>query len=520
MKIKIILLLTLITITATSMCSCLYSPPSSKYVPPSTSAQKDVTVSPEISPMFISLRFQHIAPNGIEGIGSITPGKLEECLKYLRDNNYHFMSTKEVYDFIVSKVPVPEKSIWLTFDEEMESAYTCATPLLKKYAARATVFVGITWIRKPYRLTNNELIEMSKSGVWDIQTSGYTGNLSFPINSKGEEGNFYTNRLWQIDRLETVEEYKDRIKKDLNDAFKYIKENFNSEKLMFAYPFNENLSGIKNENDTLKLLLASLDELNIIGIGKKENSSIVNNLSTEKHFISRYDVNEYTDLETILSATYIGKNFQYTDEEGKTLNFSNSTNFDKDKLMCWDDKCNFILTNINFQPLGSPVNLSDIFINKSDSDPVKLPILAACTYDAIAMVNTSSNYLIITNKSWVKKSHYPLNFTPASIWNKRNDLYLLDYKGNIYKFTNKPNLTYKIDSSFSTPIRACAYNDTIYIFEDEKKTVSIFDCVQNNLLESKSYPSKYSLIPQLCIKANELIAWEQNSNVFVKMKIK
>lgn len=263
------------------------------------------TTKENLDLMFISLRFQHVAPESLEYFITITPDKFEECLKFLQENQYHFLSAKEVYDFIVNKVPVPHKSIWLTFDEGLESTYLYATPLLKKYNARATVFIGIAWIRKPYRLTNTQLKAMSKSGVWDIQSHGFTGNLNFPINAKGDEGNFYLSRLWQIDRPETIEEYKDRIKKDLNNSFKYLKENFKSEKLMFAYPFSENLRTLKNKNHNLKYLLECLDELNIIGIGTNDSPSIIINQSTQKHFISRLTVYEYTDFEVIFSGRYI-----------------------------------------------------------------------------------------------------------------------------------------------------------------------------------------------------------------------
>ena len=512
MKLKFISIVLVTFFIVCIVCSYFYKSRNYKHNVPNQSVSSEIIVNPEFVPSFVSLRFQHVSPASIEGIAGITPEKFEECLKYLSDNNFHFLSAKEVYDFMVNKVPIPEKSIWLTFDEGMESAYTYVTPLMQKYDARAAEFVGIVWLRKPYRLTNNHLSAMSKSGVWDIQTHGYTGNLSYPINSIGEEGNFYLYRLWQIDRPETIKEYQNRIKKDLNDAFEYLKSNFNSEKFFFAYPFGESVSSLDFENSMSKYLLECLDELKIIGVDKRNINSISNDWSTKKHLISRYDVNEYTYLETILSPRYTGKKVLYTDETGISFSFNNLSQYDKNTFLCWDEKCNFIFADNNLKPISGVTNTMP-------SSGTTSNILAAAFNEDIVLVDTANSNLVFTDKNLSVISNYSLDFNPAAIWNNNNRLYLLDKSGKIYEFTGAPNIVFSSNITGDS-IKACASGDILFIVDDDKKEIRTIDYIQKKLLQTYSYDKNYCIVPQYGLSNSEFIAWEAKNEVFVKVKIK
>ena len=521
MKLKIILTLLVTFSIVFLVFSYFFNTDTSKVAP--KAIPSGIIVNSGIIPSFVSLRFQNVAPSSIEGIESITPEKFEECLKYLQDNNYHYLSAKEVYDFMVNKVPVPEKSVWLTFDEGMESAYTYASPLLKKYEARATVFVGIVWLKKPYRLTNNQLTNMSKSGIWDIQTHGYTGNLSYPINRKASEGNFYLNRLWQVNRAETVLEYKNRVKKDLSDAFKYIRENFNSEKFFFAYPFGESLNSLDYENSMTRYLLECLDELNIIGIGKNENSSISVDWSTKKHFITRSSISYYTDLETILSPKYTSKKIVITDDDN-TFTPTRVSYLDPDTLLCWDNKCNFIFMDNYFQSIGNIINLSENFSKKSKkkskSVEMNFDILSATLLDnTICMADAGNKTLTKFDKNWYLKERYTLSFKPVSIWNKENEIYLMDDTGLIYNFTNKPCPILNSGIS-SKKISACAFGDTVFIVDDIKKNIYMLNYIEKRFIKTVSYSKENSIIPQYGLGKNEFIAWDVNNERFVKVRVR
>jgi len=480
--------------------------------PVSTHNKEDVSITPDVTPMFISLRFQNVSSKTIEGIGNITPEKFEEIIKYLDCNNYHFMSANEVYDFVMNKVTVPEKSVWLTFDGGWESAHTYATPILQKYKARATEFVTISLIKDQNKLTNNQLKNMNKSGVWDIQTQGYTGNRDYAINAKGKVGNFYLYRLWQIDHLESVKDYKDRIKKDLKDAFANLKDNYNSQQLIFSYPFKENISLKNDSNQTVRYFFDCLDELKIIGLGTQIDNRIINNFSIGKHLISRFDVNEYTDLETILSLNYSGQRLSFSNPDGNVIKFSNITKYDNENFITWNNNGDFLFLNSLLQPISKPVNIS------SKLGIEKQSMLATTTENGqVIIVAPTRKVLLFVNSNWILERKYAPTFTPVSLWSNGAFIYLLDTSGIIYKFSNKP---YRIAELSISPIsKASAFGSILYVFDDEKKTISIYNYKNNKLIATKSYPRKYSLIPQFCTEEKKIIVFEANRGVFAKLII-
>jgi len=422
----------------------------SNIVNPSFKTPK-VSILSELTPQFVSLRFENVGNKELSGVNTIPPEKLEECLKYLKNNNYHFLSVKEVYDFCEYKVPVPECSVWLSFDQGMESAWIEATPLLKKFNARATVFIAISWIRDNYRLTANQLKKMNKSGVWDIQTHGFTGGLNFPLNKKGQIGNFYLNKLWQIDRAETTSEYMDRIKKDFKKASSYLHKNFGSENLLFSYPFSQSINEMSSALRTS--FFACLDEFKIVGIGRNESSTIYSDFLTKKHYISRYDINEYTDFETILSTNFMGKRITFKDKQGKIHVFSNITPFQNDNFLCWNDSGIFAVANSAFIVSGNIFSPIKNTTNKNSSQ--KSSYLCTTLNNNIIVADRTNNLLLILDTKKRLQKKIAINKKLQSLWVYNNKLFFLDKKGIIYTLKASPVPVYDTGLN-SDALWACA----------------------------------------------------------------
>jgi peptidoglycan/xylan/chitin deacetylase (PgdA/CDA1 family) len=70
---------------------------------------------------------------------------------------------------------LPEKAVVITVDDGFRSAYTVLFPLLKRYNAKATLFVYTEWIGKtPAALTWEQLREMAQSGLVEIASHTVT----------------------------------------------------------------------------------------------------------------------------------------------------------------------------------------------------------------------------------------------------------------------------------------------------------------------------------------------------------
>ena len=96
--------------------------------------------------------------------------RFEEHLKYLKDNGYYTITLTNLYEYLMKNIPIPEKSVVLTFDDGYENNYTDMFPVLKKYNFKATIFVITSNIDKnPNSMTSKQLLEMEKYGV-DIES--------------------------------------------------------------------------------------------------------------------------------------------------------------------------------------------------------------------------------------------------------------------------------------------------------------------------------------------------------------
>lgn len=70
--------------------------------------------------------------------------ELEEQLQYLTSNNYYYPSYQELSEYIAGRHSLPEKSVFLTFDDGEGGFLDYGVPLLEKYGVFATSFL-VTW---------------------------------------------------------------------------------------------------------------------------------------------------------------------------------------------------------------------------------------------------------------------------------------------------------------------------------------------------------------------------------------
>jgi len=138
--------------------------------------------------------------------------RLEEQLKYLKDNGYYTITLTNLYEYFMKNTPIPKKSVVLTFDDGYENNYTEMFPILKKYAFKATIFVITSNIDKnPKSLTTKQLLEMEKYGI-DIE--------SHSVNHEN------LIKITKAKQLETLIKSKKALEKILNKQVNF-----------FAYPY-------------------------------------------------------------------------------------------------------------------------------------------------------------------------------------------------------------------------------------------------------------------------------------------
>ncbi|KOC55780.1 xylanase deacetylase [Clostridium botulinum] len=131
----------------------------------------------------------------------------ENQMRYLKDNNYTTLTLDELYSFFEKNIPVPKKSVVLTFDDGYKDNYETAYPILKKYGFKATVFVITNCIDTGEYLTSEQLKELDKNG-FDVQS---------------HTANHETLTEFSYDKqYDTVSKSKEKLEKLLNKQVKFI----------------------------------------------------------------------------------------------------------------------------------------------------------------------------------------------------------------------------------------------------------------------------------------------------------
>lgn len=95
-------------------------------------------------------------------------------MKMLHDSGYHTILPDQLYAYLTTGAPLPEKPVMLTFDDNDEDHYTIAYPELKKYNFKAVYFVmTITLGKLPHYMTKDQVKELYTAGnvigshTWD-----------------------------------------------------------------------------------------------------------------------------------------------------------------------------------------------------------------------------------------------------------------------------------------------------------------------------------------------------------------
>ena len=93
----------------------------------------------------------------------VKPADFDSQLKYLTENGYEFQFAE---DWHISNHP----AVIITFDDGYVDNYTTMFPILKKYGAKATIFLISDFIGTDGYLTVEQIKEMSSSGLVSFQS--------------------------------------------------------------------------------------------------------------------------------------------------------------------------------------------------------------------------------------------------------------------------------------------------------------------------------------------------------------
>lgn len=108
---------------------------------------------------------------------ALSPRQFEAHLRMLKAHGFTFLTVSELVALLDGKWTgaVPRRVVAITIDDGFRSAYTVAFPLLRKYQAKATLFIYTRWVGETKSaLTWAQLKEMAQSGLVEIASHSVT----------------------------------------------------------------------------------------------------------------------------------------------------------------------------------------------------------------------------------------------------------------------------------------------------------------------------------------------------------
>lgn len=156
----------------------------------------------------------------------VSPEIFEKQVKYLFDNGWHFFTMTELID---QKDSLPNKSVAITFDDGYEDNLTKALPILKKYNAKATVYLVVDrhnkeWSSKRKKKNNNGELK-NEPKLSDEQVKELINSDLIEIGS---------HTMTHDNLLNLTKEQK---KIEIKDSKKAIEDKFKIACKSFCYPF-------------------------------------------------------------------------------------------------------------------------------------------------------------------------------------------------------------------------------------------------------------------------------------------
>ena len=115
--------------------------------------------------------------------------EIDKQLNALYSQGYQTISQQDIIDFYTTGKALPQKALFLSFEDGRNDSSIFAHPSLKKYNYKATF---LSYANKMGNdegkfLQPKEMLEMVKGGFWELGTNGY--RLTY-INTFDDEGNY------------------------------------------------------------------------------------------------------------------------------------------------------------------------------------------------------------------------------------------------------------------------------------------------------------------------------------------
>jgi len=96
---------------------------------------------------------------------TVSPVDFEAMLKFLRDNGYTTITSRDLWWSLDQSAALPAKPVMLTFDDGYADAYSVVLPLLRAYGMTGTFFVTVNLVDRPGYISRAQVRALADAGM-------------------------------------------------------------------------------------------------------------------------------------------------------------------------------------------------------------------------------------------------------------------------------------------------------------------------------------------------------------------
>ena len=229
----------------------------------------------------------HVAADYDPDQYAVSTASLIDQFTWLKDNGFHAVSLDQIIAAREGRQALPEKSVLLTFDDGLASAYTHVFPLLKMFDYPAMVSVVTNWIESDkfvdYAgqkrggdgfLSWEQMREMQASGLVEFASHSHDMHKGVCGNPQGSLQPAAKTRFFDGSSYESEAEYRRRITADLARSAATMSKALGREPRVIVWPYgaystvSEAVAAEQGMRITMTLNSASVSDEKTLRLGR------------------------------------------------------------------------------------------------------------------------------------------------------------------------------------------------------------------------------------------------------------
>ena len=214
--------------------------------PPGLRSLPEARRSPPPSPVVVILNYHDISDARGARPETVSASLLRDQIRRCKEEGWKFLSLQELISYKDRPDALPPKGMVVTFDDAYRSFIEQALPILREERVKATLAVVTSFIDRPPSdmpplMTWDQIREAERSGFVEIASHSHDLHRYVTSNPYRDSAPSAVTRRYRLQeaRYETRDEYLERIREDLKESQRILREKLGHDVSVLAWPYGE-----------------------------------------------------------------------------------------------------------------------------------------------------------------------------------------------------------------------------------------------------------------------------------------